>query len=496
MPKYKHHSRGKKTVSANVARQKGISHIDFAMAVSVMIVTIAFSTFYVSGYFSQTSANDKTGDLQASSSSLEKILFDSAGIPENWENNNYAPVRAGLKGGIPRIAIAAAEAGGVNHSFEEADVHIVFDGNCLNTTYNNSIRIYDRFMNETAFRIYNYTECTANSGFLREANINFLFNITGNTSTVFWLYYMNDTATPKKSVYNFSYDISLVGYWKLDSVNASNHTLDSTGYHNDGKLINYTCNPSTCNLTAGQKRNGLSFDGVNDYVDAGNESNVQLANGTVGAWFKTSNAGTTWRGIVTKQLAYGLFLNGNKLSLYDWGTSQERATNIILNDSNWHYAAVTFQSGVTNGTLIYVDGILRNTTTITVNLQTVAVKIGQGGSNVQYFNGTIDEVRIYNRSLSADEIKALYNYTKPSYVTSSGTFPVITHKKISAAQNLSYSGLKASLDMKKNFNITACEYGFGGHVPDTVSVTSSSYPIMLLNSSGSVKPCLATVNIW
>jgi len=60
--------------------------------------------------------------------------------------------------------------------------------------------------------------------------------------------------------------------------------------------------------------------------------------------------------------------------------------------------------------------------------------------------------------------------------------------KISALQNLSYNDAKNSLGMKGNFNITACEYSFGRHIPDTVNVMASAYPIIVINSSGAVKP--------
>lgn len=419
------------------------NQIDFAMAVGVIVVVIAFAMFYATSYFSRASAGDKTAELHAVSSGLVKILFDSSGIPANWENNNYTPVRAGLQDGAQRIPIVVAERGGANHTFEEADAHTVFDPKCANTTYNNSIRVYDRFLNDTAFRIYNSTECTANSGFLREANINFLFNITGNASAVFWLYYTNDTATPKKSIYNFSYDNSLVGYWKLDSVNASNYTLDSTANRNDGKLINYSCNPAACNITAGQIGSALYFNGTNNYVNVSGLVNMDVS---VAYWKK----------------------NGT--------------------DSDWYHVANV------SGTL-YVNGAAGSGQKIFVTNVSGNVVIGRNADG-SYFNGTIDEVRIYNRSLSAEEVKALYNYTSPKYISSSGSVPVIMHKKISAFQNLSYADARSTLDMKRNFNLTVCEYSLGRHIPDTVNVMASSYPIMLINSTGSVKPCLAAVNVW
>lgn len=438
-----HASTNKRQLLNFMYRRKGVNQIDFAMAVSVMIVVIAFSISYVTSYYSRASPDDKTLELQSSASGIEKFLFGSPGVPQNWENNNYAPVRVGLKTELARVSIAAAEKGGVNHAFEEVDAHIIFDAACANKTYNNSIRVYDQFMNETNFRIYNYTECTANSGFLKEANINFLFNMTGNKSSIFWVYYTNNTETPKKTIYNFSYDTSLVGYWKFESVNSTNYTLDSTNNHNDGKLINYSCDPATCNLTTGQIKSALFFDGAKNYVNVNSIANM----GVSVLYWKKNSTDTTWYHVVNSSGT--LYVNG----------------------------------AAGSGQKLYVTNISGN------------VVIGRDNSG-NYFSGTIDEVRIYNRSLSADEVKAHYNYTSPKYVVSSKNVPAIADKKISALQNLSYSDVKTSLDMKKNFNITTCEYSFGRHIPDIVNVISSSYPVILINSTGSIKPCLASVSVW
>ncbi len=486
-----------------ITRKKGVNQIDFAMAISVMIVVIAFSISYVTSYYSRASPDDKTSELQASSSGIGKILFESPGIPQNWENSNYMPVRVGLKTDFARISMAAAEKGGVNHSFEEADVHVVFDAACANKTYNNSVRVYDQFMGETNFRIYNYTECAANSGFLREANINFLFNMTGNKSSIFWIYYTNNTATQKKTVYNFSYDSSLVGYWKLESVNSTNYTLDSTQNKNDGKLYNYSCNPATCNLTAGQINSGLQFDGADDYVDISSVSGL-VASGsyTVSMWVNLADLlGRTFIHLgdaaSTNDFELSFLQSTNKFYFSKYASGWIAVNSVTLGQSDVWYHLV----GVLNtssGMYLYVNGVLEdmNPSTTRGAVASQITRLGIGYNSIYYHHGMIDEVRIYNRSLSADEIKALYNYTSTKYVVSSNTIPVVTDKKISALQNLSYDDVKSSLDMKKNFNITACEYSFGRHIPDIVNVISSSYPIMLINSTGSVKACLASVNVW
>ena len=58
----------------------------------------------------------------------------------------------------------------------------------------------------------------------------------------------------------------------------------------------------------------LNFDGVNDHVTVGVNSLLEISNGTIEAWIQTSNAGSGYRGVVSKVHAYGLFLNNNVLT--------------------------------------------------------------------------------------------------------------------------------------------------------------------------------------
>lgn len=206
----------------------------------------------------------------------------------------------------------------------------------------------------------------------------------------------------------------LVGHWKLDEASAGGDVVDSSGNGNDGTPIGAggaqnkpqpsSDLPSNINT---QTLRSLDFDGADDRIGLGNDSSLQLSNGTVSAWLKTDNAGWSYRGIVSKQNAYGMYLVDNVLYLFDWHAYTGRNTGISLNDNEWHHVAFSFQSGVTNGTVVYIDGVAQLTTTMTVWGQSVEVQIGDGNAN-QYFNGLIDEVRIYNRVLTADEIKALY----------------------------------------------------------------------------------------
>ena len=101
-----------------------------------------------------------------------------------------------------------------------------------------------------------------------------------------------------------------------------------------------------------------------------------------------------------------IFLNNNKVSLYDWGTSTERVTNVSVNNNTWRHIALTFQSGVINGTKVYIDGVLVLTTTISVFSQSSNIEIGNGGSasTVQFFTGSIDSVGLFDSILTEPEV--------------------------------------------------------------------------------------------
>jgi uncharacterized protein YjdB len=156
--------------------------------------------------------------------------------------------------------------------------------------------------------------------------------------------------------------------------------------------------------------NALNFDGVDDYVNCTNNAALQITTGTIEAWIKTSNAGSSYRGIVTKQSAYGLFLNSNTLIAYDWSIGADRSTGINLADNVWHHVALSFNNGVANGSFVYIDGVLKLTTTYTVPSQGVGLAIGAGyDTGSQFFTGNIDEVRVWNTNRTQAQIQATMN---------------------------------------------------------------------------------------
>ena len=145
-----------------------------------------------------------------------------------------------------------------------------------------------------------------------------------------------------------------------------------------------------------------------DYVLCSNDPSIQITTGTIEAWIKVpvSGAGSGFHGIVVKQIAYGLLLDNNILIAYDWSTQYcvptiggEYATTRNLADGNWHHVAMSFRSGVTNGSFIYVDGAIELNFTYNVCIPTghnLTIGTGSTAGSEQFFKGQIDEVRIWN----------------------------------------------------------------------------------------------------
>ena len=162
------------------------------------------------------------------------------------------------------------------------------------------------------------------------------------------------------------------------------------------------------NALAQSPGNALVLDGIDDFVNAGNDASVQISQGTLEAWIKTPDAGSSYRGIIVKQFAYGMFLADNVLIVYRWTGEGGISTGINLADNRWHHVAFCFDAGVTNGSFIYIDGVLVQTFTYSLNHQGIDLAIGDGGTDAiqQNFQGSMDEVRVWNTLRTQSEIQS------------------------------------------------------------------------------------------
>jgi hypothetical protein len=212
----------------------------------------------------------------------------------------------------------------------------------------------------------------------------------------------------------------------LDAANTKSYVSGSTIWTdisrggNNGTLTN---GPTFSSANGGS----IVFDGTNDYIDCGNSTNLQINQGTISVWVKTSTPGSSFRGIISKQNNYGLFTNNGVLATYDWGNVLVRTTGINIADGTWKNVAMTFTDNTgtpSNNAIIYLNGTAVLTTTIKILNNLIEVQLASGGTSdatpsgtrgIQQLNGSIAQSLIYNRALSSTEILQNYNATKGRY---------------------------------------------------------------------------------
>ncbi|MGB0383679.1 MAG: LamG-like jellyroll fold domain-containing protein [Ardenticatenaceae bacterium] len=209
---------------------------------------------------------------------------------------------------------------------------------------------------------------------------------------------------------------NMVGWWPLDE-SGSTTAADIVGGHNGTHLNNPTPIPGMVDVA-------LRFDGVDDYVEVPDHSDLNFGTGdfSIDAWIRT-DSDDNYQVLLDKRnfarIGYKLFLYNGRLmfELADssgWSTYYNPNSK-KLNDGDWHLVAVTVDRDG-NGQL-YADGDVIHTfypgkrpgsINNTANLWIGKHHVNKGLNRELWFEGDIDEVEIFNRALEADEIKAIY----------------------------------------------------------------------------------------
>ena len=214
------------------------------------------------------------------------------------------------------------------------------------------------------------------------------------------------------------FDKSLIGYWSMDYYTATG-VYDNSSYKNFGT---FNGGLSTSNIVPGVRGKGVSFDGVN-YELSVTDTIPKVSNSiTISAWVKFNQALATdsWdEAIIIKNDFYGIkrITGSNVIGLYIKNNSDITGNSDVLlgkqsiwTPGQWYHIVVVANS--TTGR-IYINGVLDNSGPITWDPYSLTSAINIGG-NAGYmaetvFNGSLDEVMIFNRALSSSEVSALYN---------------------------------------------------------------------------------------
>ncbi len=234
----------------------------------------------------------------------------------------------------------------------------------------------------------------------------------------------NYARTPAQVAYDYNRGAP-VAQWKLDECQDSTAN-DSSGFGNSGAITIGgtgtqtsvgTCGTSSTawgNGSTGRFGGSLNFDGTDDYVADTTLSHSLSADMTLSGWFKAPSApSSTQRRMFTLAASAG---DGVQLCMATNGTvgidnTGGPTSNVFTSSSkangSWHHAVVT-RSGTTY--TLYVDGVSIGTSG---GSATTYTRLFAGTNSTlpstQFFPGQLDDIRVYNYSLSAAQIQQVFN---------------------------------------------------------------------------------------
>lgn len=169
-----------------------------------------------------------------------------------------------------------------------------------------------------------------------------------------------------------------------------------------------------------------NFNGSSDYIDCGDDNSLHIAGAIrMTVWVAiddTSNdhqilgKGQSLGGPGNFGYALGFYSINKKIyfDTYDGSSTRDGlASDVTINDNSWYFIAATWDGTTSPNTKkIYIDGALAGQQTSTISELGIAstnFEIGVGPNDgLSYFDGKIDDIRVYNRALSEDEIQIIY----------------------------------------------------------------------------------------
>ncbi len=268
------------------------------------------------------------------------------------------------------------------------------------------------------------------------------------------------------SLASLTIDNGLLGYWKLDD-GIGTVARDSSRYGRNGVATSPVWSGSVLpSRMQFYDPSSLQLNGSSTYVEVSSNAdyNLSASDFTISAWIKTtqSSLGTFFSVRDTSGADSGILsvlhinaTTAGKVGFDTWNWSSNRVTGTTtVNDGAWHLVTATYKSSTQTAT-VYVDGVSDATRTQSGNATStnrtlrIGANIGSAGSVLQPFNGAMDDVRMYSRALSANEVAALYNgnkntgsgkYVLDGNVTVAGDLRVYSGELRTAGNNVSVSG--------------------------------------------------------
>jgi len=239
------------------------------------------------------------------------------------------------------------------------------------------------------------------------------FHITSVTSAD--LSVKLDTTSQDMNITLLDDDDPIMTDYRFDECIGNTSIIDSSGNGND--------TTGGISIISGEKLcNAKTFDGSSEYITIPSAISTQLkTSASLSFWIKTTQIGddTMWLapGIAGVEQSgggndvfWGWIDATGHIGILKGNTAGAKSTNPI-NDGTWKHIILTRDS-TTGSVQVYVNGVLNQTATSeTGDVTTAFSRLGSiedTGGTPTYFNGSLDEVKVFSRVLSSDEVTAIY----------------------------------------------------------------------------------------
>ena len=270
----------------------------------------------------------------------------------------------------------------------------------------------------------------------------------------------------------------LVGYWNLDETTGD--ASDSSGY---GTTLT---NNDTTVYSGAKFGYGAEPDGAADYLSVTDNATLSITgNLTLSAWIQPDDT-TGQQDIVGKwdgtNNSYLLALSGNELVMYvDSAGSYETTTSTNIPANVFTHVVGVYEANAQKVSL-YVNGVLQASTTtgvipVSIGDDAGAFAIGADSSPTDYFDGHIDDVRLYNRILTGKEVQNLYNWAPGpvgywNFDQKTGT--TYTYDRSGNGQSGTIGGSMTESDWVPGRYGSALDFDGGGAADDVITVSDAA----------------------
>jgi hypothetical protein len=204
-----------------------------------------------------------------------------------------------------------------------------------------------------------------------------------------------------------------------EDVNELGEAIVKTNYDFDGtKYITFGWAPEDVYVRS------IYFDGMGDYVDMENTLNLNQTEFTISSWIKrginSSNTSILSKRDVSYTEGYDLKITSTGKVEMSWknGSTQTITSNTTIPTDEWHQVAIIYTGGNAN---LYIDGILDKTEALSAPTDTSqSFYLGAAGklAPTAFFEGNIDEVRVWDTALTVDQLRYVMNQE----IKENGTF--------------------------------------------------------------------------